>query len=84
MRVGKRDRAILFLVATLILGAIFEWGQYREYCRSSFCLIDRVYGRTFYVLTGFHGAHVMAGIRLLLINLVRIFLNHFHRGFNVG
>lgn len=24
LRVGKRDRAIMFLVATLVLGAIFE------------------------------------------------------------
>jgi cytochrome c oxidase subunit 3 len=56
---------------TLVLGIIFLAGQLYDYSTLGFTIRDGVYGTTFYTLTGFHGAHVFAGLCYLFIVLVR-------------
>lgn len=56
------------LAATLVLGGVFLLIQMYEFATNGFGLADGVFGSTFYILTGFHGAHVLAG--LLLISAV--------------
>ena len=60
----KEARASLFL--TVLLGSIFLAVQIFEYTSASFTFADRVFGRIFFLATGFHGAHVIAGARILL------------------
>lgn len=84
LRMGKRRGALWFLGITILLGAAFEMAQLREYQRAAFGIRDGVFGRSFFLLTGFHGAHVMGGMGFLFFNWVRLFLYHFHYGFNVG
>jgi cytochrome c oxidase subunit 3 len=36
-----------------------------------------IYGSTFYMLTGFHGAHVTMGTIMLTVMLLRCFSGHF-------
>lgn len=74
----------MYLGGTILLGVAFEIAQLREYQRSAFGIRDRVFGSSFFLLTGFHGAHVMGGIGFLIFNWVRIWLYHFHYGFNMG
>ena len=59
---GDRGRMLRWLVATLALGTSFLLIQGYEYANNGFGLRDGVFGSTFYTLTGFHGAHVLAGL----------------------
>jgi cytochrome c oxidase subunit III len=56
---------------TAALGAIFLVGQGYEYYSNTFGLTDNLFTSTFYVLTGFHGLHVMFGLSLILLVLLR-------------
>lgn len=64
------------LIASL-LGVFFMALQYREYYFNSFCIADGIYGRTFYILTGFHGAHVFFGTLFLVVTSIRLWYGHF-------
>jgi len=73
---GNRKMFNLFLVATIVLGAIFLIGQATEYAKlyAEHTTITSVgeFGTTFFTLTGFHGFHVFMGLvaltSLLLLN----------------
>lgn len=65
------------LFITIFLGIYFSILQFSEYLNASFSFADSVYGSTFFLLTGFHGLHVIIGTIFLLINLIRINIGHF-------
>lgn len=65
------------LVLTLFLGCYFTFLQGFEYYSSRFTIIDRVYGRVFFIATGFHGLHVLIGRLFLFFCLVRLLLYHY-------
>jgi heme/copper-type cytochrome/quinol oxidase subunit 3 len=67
IRAGDQRRLRLGLLATLILGAAFLSIQAIEYSEQVFTPQTNAYGSLFYTITGFHGAHVLAG---LLMNVV--------------
>jgi len=46
---------------TILLGIYFLYTQLEEYCTSRFSMRDGIYGRIFYIATGFHGTHVLIG-----------------------
>jgi cytochrome c oxidase subunit 3 len=66
-RVGDRSRILRWLGLTLLLGGIFLFIQGYEFSTNGFGLDAGVFGSTFYILTGFHGAHVFAGLVLIAI-----------------
>jgi cytochrome c oxidase subunit 3 len=66
------------------LGAYFTVLQAGEYQEASFRIADRVYGSTFFVATGFHGAHVLIGSSFLLVCLYRTYLHHFRTEHHFG
>lgn len=84
LRSGNRVGALWALGGTVLLGTAFEVAQLREYQRAAFGIRDGVFGRSFFLLTGFHGAHVMGGIAFLAFNGFRIISYQFHTGFNIG
>lgn len=59
-----------FLI-TAGMGAIFLAGQLYEYFHLEFGLTTNLFASTFYVLTGFHGLHVLFGLLLILAVLWR-------------
>lgn len=67
----------LSLSLTILLGIYFTILQFSEYISAPFSFSDSVYGSTFFILTGFHGLHVIIGTLFLLINLLRINIGHF-------
>jgi len=66
---GQESNVRLFL--TVLLGATFLGLQGAEYFEASFSLADGIYGSTFFLLTGFHGLHVIVGTAMLLTAFVR-------------
>ncbi len=70
-RGGGRSTILRWLGLTLLLGAVFITVQGFEFATSGFGLRNGTFGSTFYILTGFHGAHVLAGLALIAIVLNR-------------
>ena len=56
---------------TAVMGAIFLAGQVYEYSNAEFGLTSNLLASCFYVLTGFHGLHVLTGVLLILCVLWR-------------
>ena len=86
---NHRSRCITFMWITVILGATFLCVQGYEYAHAysdlNLKLSSGVYGSTFYMLTGFHGFHVLVGMLMLLFITLRLMKGHFtperHFGF---
>ena len=68
MRAGDRSSALGWLGLTILLGVLFEFAQFKEYMLAPFSMADGAFGRRFFLLTGFHGAHVMGGMSFLVLN----------------
>jgi len=75
----KNNRAQLKagLALTILLGLIFIALQIHEYSSADFSIRTGIYGTTFFILTGFHGAHVTLGAIMLSVILLRAFAGHF-------
>nr|YP_010872788.1 cytochrome c oxidase subunit III [Laemobothrion atrum]WGU50352.1 cytochrome c oxidase subunit 3 [Laemobothrion atrum] len=66
--------AKLYLMLTVLSGAVFFVLQLEEFLSSSFTMADGAFGSLFYILTGFHGLHVVLGTIMLLYTLWRMAL----------
>ncbi|WP_458734208.1 cytochrome c oxidase subunit 3 [Zobellella taiwanensis] len=88
----QRPRVVQWLGATVILGALFlalqAWEYVHAYRDLGLRLDSGIYGNTFFLLTGFHGAHVTLGTLMLFIMWLRINKGHFtpasHFGFQAS
>ena len=58
---------------TMAMGSYFVVGQAIEWASLPFSLQSGIYGGSFYLLTGFHGLHVISGILLMGLMLARSF-----------
>nr|ABQ11848.1 cytochrome c oxidase subunit 3 [Sympagella nux] len=81
---SKKNNATISLTWTIILGIFFTLLQILEYLNSSFTISDSIYGSTFFVATGFHGAHVIIGTTFLIICRIRLNYNHFTTQHHIG
>jgi cytochrome c oxidase subunit 3 len=59
-----------WLLLTLLLGTIFLANVVREFLTLDFEVSTNSYGSLYYLMTGFHGLHVLAGLVLMVIGLV--------------
>ncbi|MDX1755975.1 MAG: cytochrome c oxidase subunit 3 [Marinobacter sp.] len=92
LKQNKRGKLKLWLAATIALALGFVFVQGYEYIHAyqdlNLTLESGIYGTTFFMLTGFHGAHVILGTLMLTIMLVRVFKGHFtpdqHFGFEAA
>jgi len=89
LRENHRGKAMFWLLATVILGFVFVACQAYEYHHAitelNLKFNSGVYGSLFYMLTGFHGFHVIMGATMLTVILIRLMRGHFtpehHFGF---
>jgi cytochrome c oxidase subunit 3 len=89
LRANHRAMTILFMWLTVLLGITFLCVQGYEYHHAytelNLKLSSGAYGSTFFMLTGFHGFHVLVGMLMLLFITLRIMKGHFtpdrHFGF---
>lgn len=59
---GEQRRAIRWLGLTALLGALFLVNLGLEYAELDFDMGTHAYGSIFYLMTGFHGLHLLGGI----------------------
>ena len=67
-------------LATLVLGVLFVAGQIYEFTHAGMRIDDQAFGGVFFALMGFHGLHVVAGIVMLTLGIVRARLSDFSAG----
>ena len=82
--VGSRRNIIISLIITILLAIFFTFIQSFEYIESSFSISDSIYGTTFFLLTGFHGLHVIIGTIFIIIGFIRTIKHHFTRQNHFG
>jgi cytochrome c oxidase subunit 3 len=86
---NQRAKTIFWMWITVILGATFLCVQAYEYGHAysdlNLKLSSGIFGSTFFMLTGFHGFHVLVGMLMLLVITLRLMKGHFtpqrHFGF---
>jgi cytochrome c oxidase subunit 3 len=74
----------LWWLLTMAMGSWFVVGQAREWMGLPFSLGDGVFGACFYLLTGFHGLHVITGVLLMALMLWRSFRPGNYNGGEAG
>jgi len=92
LKKDNRPKVKLWLGITIALGLSFLALQIFEYFEAynelDLTLESGIYGATFFLLTGFHGAHVTIGSIILIVLLFRVFKGHFttdkHFAFEAG
>ena len=88
LKAGNRRGLLVWLGATIALGAVFLFFQAEEYIHAyrelNLTLGSGIYGSTFFMLTGFHGAHVLLGTIMLLVMWFRALRGHFTRDNHFG
>jgi cytochrome c oxidase subunit 3 len=81
LKAGRRKQLLVFLGLTVLLGATFLFFQAEEYIHAytelNLTLGSGIYGSTFFMLTGFHGAHVTLGTIMLAVIWFRCLKGHF-------
>jgi len=86
---NNRSQLIIGLILTIVLAIAFITLQANEYHHAytelGLTMGAGIYGATFFMLTGFHGFHVMLGTTMLTVILIRSIKGHFkpdsHFGF---
>ncbi|MEH2252424.1 cytochrome c oxidase subunit 3 [Nostoc sp.] len=74
LRRNKLKKFRWLWLMTIVMGSYFLIGQVIEWKNLDFKLTTGLVGSTFYLLTGFHGLHILAGVVLQIIMLVRSFI----------
>ncbi|MEN8174535.1 MAG: cytochrome c oxidase subunit 3 [Pseudomonadota bacterium] len=81
LKKSEQQKTVMWLAATVALGALFVSFQAYEYIHAyqelNLTLGTGIYGSTFYMLTGFHGLHVTLGAIMLLVMTIRAAKGHF-------
>nr|UHJ18870.1 cytochrome c oxidase subunit 3 [Psyttalia incisi] len=84
----KSEYLINSIKLTIYLGMFFIFFQYLEYSESYFSISDSVYGSVFFMMTGFHGLHVIIGVIFIYVSMNRLekyhYSNYHHFGFEAS
>lgn len=81
---SQRLEVVAGLVITVAYGLFFTAFQLIEYNSCDFSIADTVYGSSFFMLTGFHGLHVIIGTIMLIVSFWRHLLYHLDNLHHIG
>jgi|TARA_Y100000758_G_scaffold121502_1_gene85589 heme/copper-type cytochrome/quinol oxidase subunit 3 len=62
---GEKNKGTLWILVVVVLGAIFmgfQFVEFREFAHLGLTPRTNIFGTTFFILTGIHGAHVTIGV----------------------
>lgn len=71
--------AIKWFMVTIFLALFFLALQRFEFIHAPFSINDSVYGSIFFLITGTHGLHVIAGTGFLIVCFMRVVARHFYQ-----
>jgi len=85
---GDRKGLVRYLGLTVLGGALFLCGQYQEYfgivghglTSEGLIFGKSAYANTFYLITSFHGLHVLTGTIYLFVMLIRSMMGKYDHG----
>ncbi|HMJ54138.1 MAG TPA: cytochrome c oxidase subunit 3 [Polyangiaceae bacterium] len=85
---NKRKEMLMFLGLTILGGVLFLTGQFKEYfgiggpglIEEGLVFGHSAYASTFYLITSFHGCHVLTGVIYLTVIFIRALLGQFEGG----
>ncbi|HUF50352.1 MAG TPA: cytochrome c oxidase subunit 3 [Longimicrobiales bacterium] len=83
LRAGERRYALMGIMSIIVLGATFlgfQAYEFTHFYHAGLHLETNLFGSTFFVLTGFHGAHVTVGVMWLLMLWVDCWRGTLHAG----
>jgi len=85
---NKFEQTRVALIITILFAILFTDLQFNEYLEAEFSIADSVYGSVFFLITGFHGFHVIVGTIFIIVCYFRFTKNHFsserHLGFEMS
>jgi heme/copper-type cytochrome/quinol oxidase subunit 3 len=79
IRKGRPVRLMIGLGGSLLMGLVFVGIQATEWHNKKFSLGDNAYASSYFTITGFHMAHVVAGLLVLAALLLWAILGKFDR-----
>lgn len=82
--IKNKFESLISILLTIILGIYFSILQFIEYNESSFSISDSIYGSTFFLITGFHGIHVIIGTIFIIIAILRLYSYQFSSTHHFG
>jgi heme/copper-type cytochrome/quinol oxidase subunit 3 len=74
VRRGNRRNTLVGLAGVIVLGSIFlgfQVYEFRHFVHEGLTIQQNVFGSSFFVLTGFHGAHVTVGVIWMITLFIR-------------
>ncbi|KAF0807541.1 cytochrome c oxidase subunit III [Alcanivorax sp. S71-1-4] len=77
---NQRGKVIAFQAATIVLAVIFLGLQALEYVHAyhmGLTIDAGIYGSLFFLMTGFHGAHVFLGTIFMIVTFLRVLKGHY-------
>ncbi|AJD49090.1 cytochrome c oxidase subunit III [Isoalcanivorax pacificus W11-5] len=77
---SQRGKVIAFQAATIVLAVIFLGLQALEYSHAyhmGLTMDAGIYGSLFFLMTGFHGAHVFLGTVFMIVTFLRVLKGHY-------
>ncbi|MEF2073616.1 cytochrome c oxidase subunit 3 [Consotaella aegiceratis] len=76
---NARTQLVAGLAGGVVLGVVFVGIQMKEWMDKSYTPATHSYGSTYFTITGFHMAHVVAGLLVLVVLTVWSALGYFDR-----
>ena len=73
---GYKEGLQVGMFLTVLLGSVFlaiQMHEYSELIHDGFTISSSIFGSCFFTLTGFHGAHVFAGVIWLIVITAKTF-----------
>ena len=80
---GSRARLSIGIVLTIVVGSIFLGIQVHEWSTRPFGFSSSPYSSLYFVITGFHGAHVVVGLLMLVALVAWNAMGRFSKGWHL-
>ena len=78
VRKGNKRNTLISLAGVIVLGSIFlgfQVYEFTHFVHEGLTIQQNVFGSSFFVLTGFHGAHVTVGVIWIATLFIRSLMN---------